>query len=84
MGRIQCGNKYKQNLIDIVAVGGLIRNLGLFPAVKKVINNEDIVINRVRTDNTADSYIGWNGFTFNIVVPIGYILVNGKRVLTEQ
>lgn len=65
-------------------MGGLIRNLGLFPAVKKVINNEDIVINRVRTDNTADSYIGWNGFTFNIVVPIGYILVNGKRVLTEQ
>lgn len=65
-------------------MGGLIRNLGLFPAVKKVINNEDIVINRVRTDNTVDSYIGWNGFTFNIVVPIGYILVNGKRVLTEQ
>lgn len=24
MGRIQCGNKYKQNLIDIAAVGGLI------------------------------------------------------------
>lgn len=65
-------------------VGGLIRNLELFPAVKKVINNEDIIINRVRTDNTADSYIGWSGFTFNIVVPIGYILVNGKRVLTEQ
>lgn len=65
-------------------MGGLIGNLGLFQVVKKVISSEDIIINRTRTDNTLDSYIKWNGFTFNIIVPMGYILVNGKKVLTEQ
>lgn len=55
-----------------------------FPNKYRMANNEEIIFNRKRTDNTADSFIKWTGFTFNIITPIGYITVNGKKVLTEQ
>lgn len=65
-------------------LGGLIKNLGLFPVVEKTINYEDIIINRVRTDGTDNSFIKWDGFCFDIISPIGYVKVNGKKIITES